>query len=186
MEPRKLIGLTMALVEGRGVGGPLVQGLGALPVPVVELPLANSSAAPSPVESVAAELGPDGRAQASARVASEAGAIGRRPRVFVHYSTTAAEGAADARRITDYLRARGFDVVDIRSVPYPIAVPRVRFFFAADASAARRLTGALAEYRLALPHGQSAVRLQDYAHYRPLPQPGNIEVWLPSGRGGGT
>jgi hypothetical protein len=106
--------------------------------------------------------------------------------VFVHYSTTAADGAADARRLSHYLRTRGFDVADIRAVSYPIAVPRVRFFFAADATAARRLTGALAEYRLGSPHEQSAIRLQDYLHYRPLPQPGNIEVWLPSGRGPGT
>lgn len=180
---RQVVGLTMALVERPGIAAPFVQRFGSLPPPLGEAPLASSST-PLPMgEPGAGASGSGGEAQASAGVIREAGEISPRSRVFVHYSTTAADGAADARRVSDYLRTRGFDVVDIRAVSYPIAVPRVRFFFAADATAARRLTGALAEYRLGLPHGQSAVRLQDYAHYRPLPQPGNVEIWLPSGRG---
>ena len=67
--------------------------------------------------------------------------------MFVHFSTIAADGADEARRLVAYLRARGFAVADIRAVSFPIATPKVRYFFADDAAAARRLTGTLAEFQ---------------------------------------
>lgn len=112
----------------------------------------------------------------------EPDAVSPPTRVFVHFSTLDAGGAEAARRLSRHLRDRGFGVADIRAVPFTIAMPRVRYFFADDRESARGLSRAFAEFRRDTGTLRQPVRLEDYAHYRPQPREGNVEVWLPSRR----
>jgi hypothetical protein len=89
-------------------------------------------------------------------------------------------GRQRATAIVRTLEGQGYAVADIREVSYAIASPKVRYFFAADRSGAERL--ALVARSVLASEGESrgTVPVQDYTHFRPLPTPGNVEIWLAS------
>jgi hypothetical protein len=74
----------------------------------------------------------------------------------------------------------------VRAVPFRVgpAAAGVRYFFAADRDAARRLLRAAAPL-LAEGAGRAGVVNRrtpaDFTHYDPKPRPGTVEVWLPGG-----
>lgn len=94
-------------------------------------------------------------------------------RIFILYP----EGdpaAAEAGAVYAALSRTGeLPLVVLRDVGFAIASPRIRYFYAADAAAAR----ALADF-LDAPEG--GWTLQDFGHIRPLPAPGTVEIYVPS------
>jgi hypothetical protein len=94
-------------------------------------------------------------------------------RIFILYP----EGdpaAAEADALYAALSGSGeLPLVVLRDVGFTIASPRIRYFHAADAAAAR----ALVDF-LDAPDGEWA--LQDFSHIRPLPAPGTVEIYVPS------
>jgi hypothetical protein len=98
------------------------------------------------------------------------------PRLFVHHMGGLA--ADRARLVADYLAQAGFAVADLRAVPVTIETRTVRFFHAEDRSAALAVADALDRLEEGLP-GRGQRRVVDLTHYRPLPERGTVEVWLP-------
>ena len=127
---------------------------------------------------------PEARAARKAAVEPRAAEpIAGAPRVFVHYSTRSERGREIAAATARHLEAVGYQVADIRTVGFDVASARVRYFFDGDRPAAQRLTADLRTYLAAAAPGQPRVDLQSYTTFKPLPSPGNIEVWIPSGGG---
>lgn len=94
-------------------------------------------------------------------------------RIFIHYPE-GEPAAADADALYAALSGTGeLPLVVLRDVGFTIASPRIRYFYGADAEAAR----ALAAF-LDAPDGTWA--LQDFSHIRPLPAPGTVEIYVPS------
>ena len=105
-------------------------------------------------------------------------------RLFLHFSDVTAESRDTAMEIGLLLEARGFDVVELRSIEaemghsVEIRRPAVRYFerrFEADARSLQGELGAILRSRGL----DSAVRLQDFTHYHPKPWEA-LEVWLAS------
>ena len=67
----------------------------------------------------------------------------------------------------------------VRPVPFRIGPGSVRYFFAGDLGEARRLLASFNDYlgRQARPAARGPV---DFTRYDPKPQPGTIELWIPS------
>lgn len=82
-------------------------------------------------------------------------------RAFIHH----AGSPAAAARLADRLPP-GIALAEIRPVRATPSAGDVRFFFAADRPAAQAMAQRL------------GLRLRDMSHFRPLPQPGTLEVWL--------
>ena len=99
-------------------------------------------------------------------------------RVFVHFSIRTSSGRRRAIEVARALEERGYVVADIREVAFAIAFPKVRYFFASDRPGAERLAWATSV--VSQDEQRGGVRVQDYTHFRPLPTPGNVEVWLAS------
>jgi hypothetical protein len=122
-------------------------------------------------------------AAARLQVASEASSsFDDRPaadiRVFIHHVAHHERDAALARRLADHLRGRGFTVADIRPVDLSISKPSVRYFFARDRAASRRLVEELGRFKEA--PSRAPDQASDFTHFIPKPRPGNVEVWLPA------
>ena len=170
------------------------------PGPVVP-PLARLQAPPPPEQTLAVAVAPPGTAE----VATALPAIQSNPppveptsgpaagdpaqvlpagvtasaRVFIHYSEGSPASAARAAKLARMLADRGFEVVDIRPVPFEIGQPSVRYFFDDNRTAADQV----AELSSALPQlsGLAQRGPTDFTRYQPKPQPGTLEVWLPTG-----
>ena len=67
--------------------------------------------------------------------------------------------------------------IERRSVDFSIATPRIRYFYAADASAAAALADLLG------PPGNGTWQVQDFTHLRPGPTQGTLEVFIPTTSG---
>jgi hypothetical protein len=115
-------------------------------------------------------------------VASGASSVGDRPaaeiRVFIHHVAHQGDTAL-ARRLADHLQRRGFIVADIRPVDFSIGNPSVRYFFASDRAASRRLVEEVSRFFEETP-SQAPDEPSDFTHFMPKPRPGNVEVWLPA------
>jgi hypothetical protein len=102
------------------------------------------------------------------------------PRVFIHYSTVDRVSAERAARLAALLREHDYPVVAIRKVPFQIGQPSVRYFFDENQAAANqlvRLSGLVLPPSLRGTYGPPS----DFTHFTPKPQPGTVEIWLPSG-----
>ncbi len=100
-------------------------------------------------------------------------------RVFLHVSNQADAGRERAMRVARALEAQGFLIADVRDVAFAVASAKVRYFFAADRPGAERLARE-AGLLLGGEDRRRAVPVQDFTHFRPLPTPGNVELWLAS------
>ncbi len=65
----------------------------------------------------------------------------------------------------------GYSVAEPKSVGFAISSDQVRFFYPADAAAARALAEAI------------GARVRDFTDFRPLPEEGTVEIWM-SGKSG--
>ncbi|HEX2529549.1 MAG TPA: hypothetical protein VHL31_25045 [Geminicoccus sp.] len=102
------------------------------------------------------------------------------PRVFIHYSGVDGVSAERAERLATLLRARNYPLVAIRRVPFQIGQPSVRYFFEenrADANQLVQLSSRILPPYLRGAYGRPA----DFTHFSPKPQPGTLEIWLPTG-----
>lgn len=91
-------------------------------------------------------------------------------RAVFHYRAGSAPD--DAERLAG--RARAITGrIELRAVPATPSRPGIRYFFTEDAGAAEALAAALAGA------GFGAFSVRGFPDYRPSPQPGTIEVWLP-------
>ena len=105
-------------------------------------------------------------------------------RLFLHFSDATAKSRDTAMEIGLLLEARGFEVVELRSIEaemghsVEISRPAVRYFERRFEADARSLQGELAAI-LRSRGLDSAVRVQDFTHYAPKP-PDALEVWLAS------
>lgn len=125
---------------------------------------------------------PEAAAGDTASVGVERPAVAGRPRVFIHHAAADADGAALARELAERLGHQALAVVEVRAVPFAIgaAATGVRYFFADDRDAARRLLRDAAPFLSAT--GRPPPRTPtDFTHYAPRPRPGTVEVWLPGG-----
>ena len=59
------------------------------------------------------------------------------PRVFVHYSRASEQGRQVAAEVALYLAGRGYEVADIREIPFAVSAARVRYFFRLGPGASR-------------------------------------------------
>jgi hypothetical protein len=100
-------------------------------------------------------------------------------RVFVHFSSQAPAGRQRATALARALEDQGYVVADVREVAFAIASPKVRYFFSADRFGAERLALA-ARSVLASEDERRTVPVQNYTHFRPLPTPGSVEIWIAS------
>jgi hypothetical protein len=160
-EPPAIWAADRPLVADAGATDGLVVRVGVLRVPRPATAAEWSAAAmPTPR--------PDARPKADAEPPQPANAGPPAPpappatRAFVHH--VASPDAA--RRLAGSL-PDGVRLAEIRQVRAAPPSADVRFFFAADRAAAQALAQRL------------GMRLRDMSHYRPLPQPGTLEVWLP-------
>jgi hypothetical protein len=116
------------------------------------------------------------------QAAGEASFLDDRPaidiRIFIHHVAHRQEDAALARQLADHLQRRGFTVADIRPVDFSIGKPSVRYFFARDRAASRRLVEEVSRFFEETP-SQAPDGASDFTHFVPKPRPGNVEVWLP-------
>jgi len=88
-------------------------------------------------------------------------------RLFIHHAARHADAHQIALALPDSLV-----LAEIRVVRATPARPDIRYFHAPDRAAAERLAGTVGR-RLG-----PALPVRDFTHYRPLPQPGSIELWL--------
>lgn len=117
----------------------------------------------------AASPGVGSARQQSERQAREASIAVPAAQVFVHHraGSNAAERSAD--EIAGALREAGFEIADIRSVPFVPSTRVVRYFHSEDAEAAARIAGRLGR----------GWAIQDFRAYSPQPPPQTLEIWLP-------
>lgn len=108
--------------------------------------------------------------------ASETGSSTAAARVRVHYNATD-EGAA--RAFAKRLEQHGFEVAELRSLDLPIARGTVRFFHESDTWPARTLQVLLSDWAAGRDL-RSAAHPGDFSRFRPLPERGHLEVWLPT------
>ncbi|HEX6012034.1 MAG TPA: hypothetical protein VFY87_09595 [Geminicoccaceae bacterium] len=123
-----------------------------------------------------AELEPEAAAPAPAPAPQAA--VPGQDRIFIHHRASDAASAGLADRLAEALQRQGSGIVVIRSVPFGIGRPSVRYFHAGDRAAAEALVRAarpaLSADGYAAPGAPS-----DFTHYRPAPRPGTLEIWLP-------
>jgi hypothetical protein len=121
-------------------------------------------------------------AAARLQVANQVSSLDDRPaadiRVFIHHVAHRQGDAALARQLADHLQRQGFTVADIRPVDLSIGKPSVRYFFARDRAASRRLVEEVSRFFEETP-SQAPDDASDFTHFMPKPRPGNVEVWLP-------
>jgi hypothetical protein len=98
--------------------------------------------------------------------------------VFIHYSAGDPLSEQRAQRLAALLRDQDFAVVAVRSVPFGIERPSVRYFFDENRPTADRLAQLSS---LVLPPAARGRGPTDFTHFNPKPQPGTVEVWLPTG-----
>lgn len=167
-----------ALAPGeRAVQEPVpIDGLGMDDTPVA--PVARSPApAPQPAPAQPAQvvpvppaaLEPDAKPEPRP-LASEPAEASAPVRVFVHFVP---EDREEAEEVADRLEARGFPVAGLRAVEWAVRRPDTRYYYSADADAARAISEELTDFT-----GQLA-RARDLHDYPRPPRPGTIEVWLP-------
>jgi hypothetical protein len=106
---------------------------------------------------------------------NETGRSALGPRVFIHFRADADDAMAEAKRIASRLRGSGVASVRFRAVADTPRVPNIRYFFAEDAAASRKLAAELTGTG-------RAWQVRDFAAYQIKPQHGAIEVWIPSSR----
>ena len=70
-------------------------------------------------------------------------------------------------------------MADIRPVDFNIGNPSVRYFFASDRAASRRLVDELGRFSREAP-SRAPDHASDFTHFTPKPRQGNVEVWLPA------
>jgi hypothetical protein len=159
---------------------PAVLALSAAPPPVTEPPIeegpgAGVQADPPAIAdgleaplslAIALPIPPLPPALAPAKLPPEVAPGGTR--AFIHHVAR-----ADAARQLAGALPDGIRLAEIRAVRASPAAPDVRYFFAEDRTAAAALAAAMAAR-----HG-TAFRVRAMGHFRPLPQPGTLEVWLP-------
>ena len=143
---------------------------GAAP-PALSAALPADSAAPdveAPAGAVAAVGGVPRPTVAAAAAAVTTGLSAGSPSIAVHAPPGVSPAALDAA--IGSLRAAGFDHATGVRVRMTIERTHVRYYHAADASAANRLAATL---------GPDA-EARDFTHFSPPPAPGRLEVWLSS------
>ncbi|MFO1037221.1 MAG: hypothetical protein U1E45_10280 [Geminicoccaceae bacterium] len=132
------------------------------PAPAVE-PAAPPAAEPPPAVSPNVRLGPPGT-----------------PRVYLHYTSDDANGAAIAEALAARIREQGITVAGIRPVPFVIGSGSVRYYYDADAALARNLAdicNAEADPPLC------ARGALDFQSFTPPPLAGTVEVWIADRQG---
>ena len=95
-------------------------------------------------------------------------------RIVIHHHAGDVAGAARARELRGRLAARDGITVEIRAVPMRVSLDNMRIFFASDRRQARDARDLA---------GSGSMPIRDFSHYRPLPRPGTIEIWLASSPG---
>ena len=99
------------------------------------------------------------------------------PRVFVHYSRASEQGRQVAAEVALYLAGRGYQVADIREIPFAVSAARLRYFFASDRKPAEQIAAHVNRYLTRATDANGRAQVQDYTRYQPLPARSNIEVW---------
>jgi hypothetical protein len=162
--------------------------------PVEETPpirdlIGDPLVAPEPPATVRPRGGPDlglspAEPEAEAPVAAPEpepqAALPGEDRIFVHHRAGDAASAGLADRLAEELQRRGSGIVVIRSVPFGIGRPSVRYFHAGDRAAADALVQA-AQAVLGTGADAAPQAPSDFTDYRPAPRPGTLEIWLSSG-----
>jgi hypothetical protein len=98
--------------------------------------------------------------------------------LFLHFTDRAPANFDTAVRVGLALKARGFDVVDLRPVDAEMRATTVRYFDPALRGPARRLADELARLLAREGAGGAPVRVQDFTFYRSKPPPHSLEVWF--------
>ena len=97
-------------------------------------------------------------------------------RIVIHYQSGSA-GSARASNLSSTLdEIKDPLAVELRSVDFTIASPRIRYFYSSDAAAA----ASLAEVLAPSVNGGGDWQVQDFTHFRPGPSAGTIEVFVPA------
>ena len=97
-------------------------------------------------------------------------------RIFIHYQR-GSPGAALANGLSSNLALTKDPLeVELRAVDFIVAAPRIRYFYADDADAAAALAGSLDPPS----NSSSGWQVQDFTHFRPGPDEGTLEVYVPS------
>jgi hypothetical protein len=97
------------------------------------------------------------------------------PRVFIHFRADADDATVEVKRIASRLRGIGVASVKFRAVADTPRVPNIRYFFADDATASRKIAAELTGTG-------RAWQVRDFTAYRIKPQHGTIEIWIPTSR----
>ncbi len=101
------------------------------------------------------------------------------PWVYIHYDSSIEAQFRRALDIAVELEERGFVIADLRPVDHDISLPRVRYYFEEDAGVSRDVASLLTTGAQSF-EALAEVSLQKFDHFRPLPESGTIEIWLPS------
>jgi hypothetical protein len=165
------------------------------PVPVLrpapERPPADLAAAPAaerpvappparqrlapPVLAAPAAVAPPPRQAAAPPLA----VVPNAPRVFILHTAARSMDALLAHQLAQRLERRGIRVADILPVPGRVVGGGVRYFRPEDRELARRLLSDLSRLLDGDPtYTPSGV--QDFTRFEPKPEPGTLEVWLPT------
>jgi hypothetical protein len=141
--------------------------------PPVAKPAANTAAPTSKAESGKAVQA--GAAPAKASRPAPTGPV----RVIIDYES-AAPGMADmASALAKKLRAAGYKPVEIRPVDFIVSANQVRFFFASDHDAAKRITGLAGEVKGA-GGAERRFAVSDFTDLKQKPPDNLVEIWLRS------
>lgn len=153
-------------------------GADEIPSPSARELLGPPLAAPEPPADVPSELLSGAPIQATTPAATPSAAIPvTSNRVVIHFGSDS-ETREVAQRLADQLRRADYGTVELKAVPFAIGSASVRFFHTEDRLVAERLVNALGPFLVW--QGRAAPTAPiDFTDYRPLPDPGALEIWLP-------
>ncbi|MFL5334473.1 MAG: hypothetical protein ACJ8H8_15090 [Geminicoccaceae bacterium] len=180
-------GLTVAAVAWLTAESPQVTVQGPAPAPAPALPPAAQTtpppAPPPPMPSAREVLG-DPLAAREPEI--EPSPVNRAPtapvetglRIVVHYTAADRDSSEVAGRLAQQLQRAGLGTSEARAVPFRIGSTSIRYFHAEDRGRADRLVAAIKPFLSW--NGRAAPSTPiDFGDFRPLPQPGTVEIWLP-------
>ena len=135
-----------------------------------ERELSTAAASPSVQAIDMSSVAVRGAAATPAGLALPAG--GGNLRIFILYPAGGPAVSEASALYADLSRTGELPLVVLREVGFAVASPRIRYFHAADAEAAR----ALADF---LDPPRAEWQVQNFGHLRPLPAPGTVEIYVP-------
>jgi hypothetical protein len=177
-------GLTVAAVAWLTADSPQVTVQEAAPAPPpAPLPPAAQSTPLPPMPSAREMLG---NPLAAREPEIEPSPVNRAPaapiesglRIVVHYTAADRDSGEVAGRLAQQLQRAGLGTSEARAVPFRIGATSIRYFHAEDRGRADRLVAAIKPF-LSWNKGAAPSTPIDFSDFRPLPQPGTLEIWLP-------